>query len=166
MYELAIPTFAHYLDNLAGILKKAAGYADEKRLDIDALLDTRLFPDMFTLCQQVRGVSYHALVASANLCGRVPPEFDGARRSLGELFAEIAATQAKLKLYSPKDFDGAEERMITLNLRRGGVTLKGERYLTHFALPNFFFHVTTAYDILRQQGVPLGKVDFLGRFMD
>jgi hypothetical protein len=69
-------------------------------------------------------------------------------------------------LYSPKDFDGAEERMITLNLRRGGVTLKGERYLTHFALPNFFFHVTTAYDILRQQGVPLGKMDFLGRFMD
>jgi uncharacterized protein len=139
MYEFSVRIFRHSLGNLSGLLRKGAAYAEEHHIPPVALLEMRLSPDMFSLSDQVRAVSYHALAAVANLTGERPPEFERGYASLPELLAEI-----------------------TLELRRGRVRLEGRHYLAHFALPNFFFHLTTAYDILRHCGVVLGKGDFLG----
>jgi uncharacterized protein len=162
MYEFSIAIFRHSLRSLAGLLRKGAAYAAEQHIPPEVLLEARLHPDMFTLGQQVRGVSYHALAAAANLSGEAPPEFDGARKTLPELLAEIDDTLAYLEALPVSQFAAAARREITLELRRGRVTFDGERYLAHFALPNFFFHLTTAYDTLRHYGVAIGKADFLG----
>jgi uncharacterized protein len=162
MYDYSIAIFRHSLRSLAGLLRKGAAYAAEQRILPDVLLEARLAPDMFTLGQQVRGVSYHARAAAANLVGEAPPEYDGERRTFPELLAEIDETLEWLDRLPPSRLAGAEGREITLELRRGPVRFDGKRYLAHFALPNFFFHLTTAYDIMRHCGVAVGKGDFLG----
>jgi hypothetical protein len=162
MYEFSIPIFRHYLQNLSGLLRKGAAYAEERRIPPVVLLEMRLSPDMFSLGEQVRAVSYHALAAAAHLTGETPPKFTRGYKSLPELLAEIEATVTRLAALRGSQFEGAAAREITLELRRGRVRLDGRHYLAHFALPNFFFHLTTAYDILRHCGVALGKADFLG----
>ena len=162
MYEFSVPIFRHSLRNLSGLLRKGAAYAEEHHIPPVALLEMRLSPDMFSLSDQVRAVSYHALAAVANLTGDRPPEFERGYTSLPELLAEIDATVARLNGLKSAQFEAAATRVITLELRRGRVRLNGRNYLAHFALPNFFFHLTTAYDILRHCGVTLGKGDFLG----
>jgi hypothetical protein len=162
MYEFSVPIFRHSLRNLSGLLRKGAAYAEERRMPPMVLLEMRLAPEMFPLGEQVRAVSYHALAAAANLIGDTPPEFERGYKSLPELLAEIDTTLARLEALTVSQFEGAATRVITLDLRRGRVRLDGRRYLAHFALPNFFFHLTTAYDILRHCGVAVGKGDFLG----
>jgi uncharacterized protein len=164
MYEYSIAIFRHSLRSLARLVRKGAAYAAEQHIPPEVLLDTRLAPDMFTLAQQVRGVSYHACAAAANLTGEVPPEYDGEPGTFAELLAEIEETLEWLDALPAGRLAGAESREITLELRRGPVRFNGQRYLAHFALPNFFFHLTTAYDILRHCGVAVGKTDFLGDF--
>jgi uncharacterized protein len=162
VYEFSIAVFRHSLRNLAGLLHKSAAFAEQQRILPEVLLEMRLAPDMFSLGQQVRAVSYHALAAAANLIGEAPPEFEGGARSLPELLAEIDATVAWLDAIEVSRLQGSAGRQVTLELRRGRVRFDGRHYLAHFALPNFFFHLTTAYDILRHLGVPVGKADFLG----
>ena len=162
MYEFSVPIFRHSLRNLSGLLRKGAAYAEEHHLPPVALLEMRLAPEMFPLGEQVRAVSYHALAAAANLIGETPPEFEKGYKSLPELLAEIDTTLTRLEALKVSQFEGAATRVITLDLRRGRVRLDGRHYLAHFALPNFFFHLTTAYDILRHCGVAVGKADFLG----
>ena len=162
MYEFSVPVFRHSLRNLSGLLRKGAAYAEEHHIPPVALLEMRLSPDMFSLSDQVRAVSYHALAAVANLTGEKPPEFERGYTSLPELLAEIDTTVTRLDGVKRARFEAAATRVITLELRRGRVRLDGRHYLAHFALPNFFFHLTTAYDILRHCGVTLGKGDFLG----
>jgi len=164
MYEYSIAIFRHSLRSLARLVRKGAAYAAEQNIPPEELLDTRLAPDMFTLAQQVRGVSYHARAAAANLTGEVAPEYDGEPASFTELLAEIDETLEWLDALPAARLAGAETREITLELRRGPVRFDGRRYLAHFVLPNFFFHLTTAYDILRHCGVAVGKADFLGDF--
>jgi len=164
MYEYSIAIFRHSLRSLARLVRKGAAYAAEQNIPPEELLDTRLAPDMFTLAQQVRGVSYHARAAAANLTGEVAPEYDGEPASFTELLAEIDETLEWLDALPAARLAGAETREITLELRRGPVRFDGRRYLAHFVLPNFFFHLTTAYDILRHCGVGVGKTDFLGDF--
>jgi hypothetical protein len=164
MYEYSIGIFRHSLRSLARLVRKGAAHAAEQHIPPEELLDTRLAPDMFTLAQQVRGVSYHARAAAANLTGAVPPEYDGEPETFTELLAEIDATLKWLDALPAARLAGAETREITLELRRGPVRFDGQRYLAYFALPNFFFHLTTAYDILRHCGVAVGKADFLGDF--
>ena len=162
MYEFSVPIFRHSLRSLSRLLRKGAAHAEEHHIPPVALLEMRLSPDMFSLSDQVRAVSYHALAAVANLTGQRPPEFETGYTSLPELLAEIDATVTRLETLKAVQFEGAATRVITLELRRGRVQLNGRHYLAHFALPNFFFHLTTAYDILRHCGVALGKGDFLG----
>jgi hypothetical protein len=162
MYEYSIAIFRHSLRSLAGLLRKGAAYAAEHHIPPEVLLDVRLAPAMFTLGEQVRGVSYHARAAAANLTGEVAPVYDGDRRIFPELLTEIDGTLEWLDALPVSQLAGAEAREITLELHRGPVRFDGQRYLAHFALPNFFFHLTTAYDILRYCGVALGKTDFLG----
>ena len=162
MYEFSVSIFRHSLRNLSTLLHKGAAYAEERRMPPMVLLEMRLAPEMFPLGEQVRAVSYHALAAAANLIGDTPPEFERGYRSLPELLAEVDMTLARLGALKVSQFEGAATRVITLELRRGRVRLDGREYLAHFALPNFFFHLTTAYDILRHCGVAVGKADFLG----
>jgi hypothetical protein len=162
MYEFSVAIFRHSLHNLAALLRKGAAHAEEQSMPPMLLLEMRLAPGMFPLGEQVRAVSYHALAAVANLIGEKPPEFERGYKSLAELLAEIDTTLTRLDALRDSHFEGAAARAITLDLRRGRVQLDGRRYLAHFALPNFFFHLTTAYDILRHCGVAVGKADFLG----
>jgi len=162
VYEFSIAIFRHSLRNLAALLRKSAAFAEQHEILPEVLLEMRLAPDMFSLGEQVRAVSYHALAAAANLTGEAPPLFEEGDRSLPELLAEIDATVVRLDAIEVSRLQGAAAREVTLELRRGRVKFDGRHYLAHFALPNFFFHLTTAYDILRHLGVPVGKADFLG----
>lgn len=163
MYQASVPVFVKTLGNLSAILEKAAGFAAAKKVGESVLLDSRLVPDMFSLARQVQQATVHAKGAAARLAGLEPPAID----STGETFAEYRACIDKviafLNTLKPEQIDGSEGRDVTLKIGPNTVAFKGQAYLLHFAMPNFFFHVTTAYDILRHAGVDLGKRDYIGQ---
>jgi len=163
MYQASVPVFAKTLGNLAAILDKAASFAAAKKVDQSVLLGYRLAPDMLNLARQVQIATDHAKGAPARLAGMEPPAFEDTEASFAELKARIDKAIAFLGTLKPSQVDGSEEREITLKMRNNTLTYKGQPYLTHYALPNFFFHVTTAYGILRHCGVELGKKDYIGQ---
>lgn len=162
MYEASIPVFQRALTNLSAILAKAAVHAEAKKFDPVVLVNARLAPDMLPLSRQIQIAVDHARGAAARLAGLERPPVADTEATLDELQARIASTLAYIGTFSPAQIDGSEAREITLPLRTGEVKLKGQPYLLHFAFPNFWFHVTTAYAILRHNGVDIGKLDFLG----
>lgn len=163
MYQASVPVFRQMLTALSGVLDKAATYAAERKIDPAVLLQARLFPDMLPATKQVQIATDHAKGAAARLSGGEPPRFADEEKTIDELKARIARTLDYLRSVTPASMDGSETRTITLKIGDMQLEFVGERYLFGFALPNFFFHVTTAYDILRHQGVPLGKRDFIGK---
>ena len=163
MYQASVPVFVKTLGNLAAILDKAAGFAAAKKVDQSVLLGYRLAPDMLNLARQVQIATDHAKGTPARLAGMEPPSYEDTETSFPELKARIDKVIAFLGTLKPAQVDGSEERQITLKMRSNTLTYKGQPYLLHFALPNFFFHVTTAYDILRHCGVELGKKDYIGQ---
>ena len=163
MYQASVPVFVKTLGNLAAILDKAAGYAAAKKVDQSVLLGYRLAPDMLNLARQVQIATDHAKGAPARLAGMEPPSFEDTDAGFAELKARIDKAIAFLGTLKPAQVDGSEEREITLKIGANTRTYKGQPYLLHHALPNFFFHVTTAYDILRHCGVELGKKDYIGQ---
>ena len=163
MYQASVPVFVKTLGNLAAILDKAAGFAAAKKVDQSVLLGYRLAPDMLNLARQVQIATDHAKGAPARLAGMEPPSFEDTEASFAELKARIDKVIAFLGTLKPAQVDGSEEREITLKIGANTRTYKGQPYLLHHALPNFFFHVTTAYDILRHCGVELGKKDYIGQ---
>jgi hypothetical protein len=162
MYQASVPVFIRYLSNLRAILVKAADHAEAKKIDPAALTAGRLYPDMLPLTRQVQLASDMAKSAPARLAGTEPPKFEDTETSFPQLLERIDKTVSHLKSLSPAQIDGSEERPVTVNTARGPITLPGLPYLTQFLLPNFMFHVTTAYGILRHNGVELGKADYLG----
>ncbi len=162
MYQASVPVFVHMLGNLSAMLGKAATYAETKKIDPSVLINARLAPDMLPLAFQVRTACDSAKGCAARLAGIEVPSHPDTETTFAELQARIAKTLDFLKSVSAAQIDGSEERTITLKLRQE-VQFKGQAYLLHFALPNFYFHVTTAYAILRHNGLDLGKGDFLGR---
>ena len=163
MYEASIPVFVHTLTNLKAILQKGAAYAEAKKFDPGILANSRLAPDMFALARQVQIASDAAKGAAARLSGTEPPKFEDTEKTLDELVARIDKTLDYLKSFSAAQIDGSETRTITLNTPRGALTFNGLTFLRHWALPNFFFHVTTTYNLLRHNGVEIGKADYLGK---
>jgi hypothetical protein len=163
MYAFSVPVFVKTLGNLSAILGKGAAYAEQKKFDPAVLLAMRLAPDMFPLTMQVRIACDFAKGAAARLAGEEPPKWEDSETTIGELQARIARTIEFVQGFDPARFDGAETRKVTLTIRGEPVEYAGLAYLAHVVLPNFFFHVTTAYDILRHAGVDLGKRDFIGR---
>lgn len=163
LYQASVPVFRQILGALDGLLDKAEAYAAERKIDPSVLLQTRLFPDMFPLVRQVQIACDHAKGAAARLAGVAVPSYEDTEATLAELKARIARTLAFVDGFKPAQIDGAEERPVTLKLRHAELNFTGQHYLLHFALPNFFFHATTAYDILRHCGVPVGKRDFMGK---
>ena len=163
MYAFSVPVFARTLGNLSAILGKGAAYAEQKKFDPAVLLAMRLAPDMYPLLMQVRIACDFAKGSVARLAGEEPPKWDDGETTIGELRARIARTIEFIGGFDPARFDGADARTVTLTIRGEPVEYVGLAYLAHVALPNFFFHATTAYDILRHAGVELGKRDFIGK---
>jgi hypothetical protein len=162
MYQASVPVFVKTLGNLAAILEKAASFAAAKKVDQSVLLGYRLAPDMLNLARQVQIATDHAKGAPARLAGMEPPSFENTEASFAELKTRIDKVIAFLDTLKPAQVDGSEEREVTLKMGGNTLTYKGQPYLLYFALPNFFFHVTTAYSILRHCGVELGKKDYIG----
>jgi hypothetical protein len=163
MYQVSVPVFLKTLGNLAAILDKGAAFAAEKKVDPAVLLGYRLAPDMFSLTSQIQNAADHAKRACARLAGVEPPAYEDKETSFAELKARIDKTVAFINSLKPAQFDGAESRNLTMKSGGADRTFTGQAYLLHNALPNFFFHVTTAYNILRHCGVNIGKRDFIGQ---
>jgi len=162
MYQASVPTFLTMLKTLTAILDKAEAYAAEHKIDPEVLLNWRLAPDMFPLVRQVQIATDFAKGTTARLAGAEVPKYADDEKTFAEIKARIAKTVKFVEGFSAKDVDGSEGRDITLPVGAQDLHFKGEPYLVHFALPNFYFHATTAYAILRRCGVDLGKRDFLG----
>ncbi|NBO19517.1 MAG: DUF1993 domain-containing protein [Proteobacteria bacterium] len=162
MYQASLPVFTQMLTNLSAILKKADAYAASKKIDPSVLLQSRLFPDMFPLTRQVQIASDMAKGGAARLAGIEMPSFPDNEASFADLQARIEKTLAFIKGIGRDQIDGTEERDIELKVGGREMKFKGQPYLVNFVLPNLYFHITTAYGILRHNGVELGKGDFLG----
>ncbi len=162
MYQASVPVFVRGLDNLAAILHKAAAHAHAKDIMPEFFLNARLAPDMFSLVRQVQIVSDTAKGCAARLAGVEVPSFADTESSFPELQARIARTVTFLQSITAQQLDGSEARPITLNVHDREIHFTGQDYLLGFAIPNFYFHLTTAYGILRHNGVELGKADYLG----
>ncbi|WP_437815218.1 DUF1993 domain-containing protein [Sorangium sp. So ce1078] len=163
MYQASIPVFVRTFGNLAAILKKAAAYAEAKKIDPRVLLDARLAPDMLPLTRQVQIASDSAKGCGARLAAVDVPKYEDNEASFDDLQARIAKTIAFLNSLRPEQIDGSEDREVTIPTRDQPMKFKGQPYLLYFALPNVFFHVTTAYAILRHNGLDIGKMDYLGQ---
>lgn len=163
MYQTSVPVFVKTLGNLAAFLDKGAAFAAAKKIEPSVLLTYRLAPDMLNLTRQVQIAADHAKRAPARLAGIEPPVYEDNEASFVDLKARIGKTIAYINTLKQEQIDGSEAREITLKIGGGSQTLIGQTYLLHNALPNFFFHVTTAYAILRHCGVDVGKKDFIGQ---
>ncbi|RZA31604.1 MAG: DUF1993 domain-containing protein [Lysobacteraceae bacterium] len=163
MYTASVPVFQKMLRALAGVLEKAEAHAQQHKIEPGALLQARLFPDMFPLVGQVLIATDFAKGASARLAGVEVPRYDDHEQSFAELQQRITKTLGFIESLPREAVDAGGERAITHGAgERARHFERGDDYLTGFVLPNFFFHVTTAYAILRHNGVPIGKRDFLG----
>ncbi len=162
MYDLSVKRFAHMLTNLSGFIDKAEAHAEAKKFDGKVLVEARLAPDMLPFAVQVRIACDFAKGCSARLAGVEPPKHEDNETTLAELKARIAKCLDFVRSIKPEQVSGSESRDITHALRTFTLNMKGLPYLTSFALPNFYFHVTAAYVILRHNGVDLGKKDYMG----
>ena len=163
MYNASVPMLIHGLKNLAGILEKGADHAKAKGFEPAVLVNARLFPDMFALARQVQIATDMAKGGGARLAGVEVPSYPDTESTFPELRERVARTIAFLKSLKPAQFEGAEKRAIQLQMRMGAIGFEGQSYLVGWVLPNFYFHLTTAYNILRHNGVELSKADFLGQ---
>ena len=161
MYRASVPVFLQILPAMSACLDKGAAYAAAKKFDPAVLLQSRLFPDMFPLVRQVQIAADFAKSTVARLAGVDPPKYDDTETTIDQLKARIAQTLDYVKEFKPSQIDGSEERDITIPMGGQTRSFKGENYLVGFALPNFIFHATTTYAILRHNGVELGKADFM-----
>ena len=162
MYQASVPAFVQMLSSLAAILDKAEAYAAERKIDPAVLLGWRLAPDMFALARQVQIATDHAKGCCARLAGVEVPKYADDETTFADLRARIARTIDFVRSFEPSDIDGSEDRGITITAGGREMRFKGQQYLVNFVLPNFYFHVTTAYNILRHCGLPIGKRDFMG----
>lgn len=163
LYEASVSTFIGSLEALSGCLDKAATHAEQRKIDPAVFLTFRLFPDMFDFTRQVQLVTDFAKGAGARLAGVEIPKFDDTEKSFSELRQRISRTVTFLKTLDRKAVEAGVDRDIVLQIRGQTQTFKGRDFLMHRAIPNFYFHATTAYNILRHNGVDLGKSDFVAK---
>ena len=161
MYQASVPVYIKMLNGLANCLKKSVAHYTEHKLDEGSLLSYRLFPDMFTFAKQVQEATNHARNV-VRLAGQEPPKVEENEKSLAELIARVEQTVVFLNTLKAAQIDGSEEKVITLKRRDVAVDYNGYQFLLQRSIPNFCFHCTTAYNILRHNGVAVGKRDYLG----
>ncbi|SCK52870.1 hypothetical protein VAR608DRAFT_5352 [Variovorax sp. HW608] len=164
LYDISVPVFTRALGQLSHILDKGLAHAQASGIDPSQLVDARLAPDMFTLAGQVQSASDAAKFGVARIAGITGPSFPDTESTYAELQARVAKTIDYLGTVDRGLIDGHEDREVVMKVRGNELKFTAQRYLLQFAIPNFFFHVTTAYDILRHNGVPIGKLDYLGRY--
>jgi uncharacterized protein len=160
LYDATVPIFTKLLGNVERWLDKATAYAEHKKFDPEILMTARLAPDQYPFLRQVTSACDQAKFAVARLTGKQPPAHPDTEQTIAELRARLRTVIDYLKTYQPDDFVGAEDRPCAASWMSG--KMRGGDYLDHFALPNFHFHLTTAYAILRHNGVDLGKDDYTG----
>lgn len=163
MYQASVSPLVRSLSNLAAILEKAADHTESKKIDPAVLINSRLYPDMFALAKQVQIASDVARRGVARLAGAEAPKIEDDETTFAQLITRLQNTTAYLKTFTAEQIDGSEEKSISLPMGAETLVLQGQPYLLSFVLPNVYFHVTTAYNILRHSGVELGKIDFLGK---
>ena len=166
LYDTTIPVFLRGLGNLAAVLEKGRAFGTAEGIAEGELLDARLAPDMLSLTGQVQRASDTAKFAAVRIGGVANERFADDETSFADLQARIARTRAFLEAVPRAAIDGNQDTTISANIGRTPVTIAARDYALRFALPNFFFHVTTAYDLLRARGVPLGKMDYIGDLVD
>ena len=164
LHAASVGVFVQYLTSLSVILRKALASAEARKIDPAVFVNARIAPDMFALARQVQIATDHAKGASARLAGVEVPAFADTEATFDELQQRVAKTLDFIRGLDPARFEGSAERDITLTLAGQKFTWTGAAYLHNFAMPNFFFHLTTTYNILRHNGVDIGKRDFLGSF--
>jgi hypothetical protein len=162
MYQASVPRFVNILGNLSNILDKAQAHVDAKKLDATALTNYRLFPDMLPMAKQVQIACDTAKGVVARLSGVEAPVYEDNEQTLADLKARIAKTIAFIKTMTPAQIDGTEDKAIVTKRGDKETHYKGMQFLLGHAVPNFYFHVTTTYNILRHNGIEIGKRDFLG----
>ncbi len=162
MFKASIPVLIHGLKNLSNILTKAAAYAESKKIDPSVLINARLAPDMFPLSRQVQIATDITKGGVARLAGVEIPSFPDTETSFEELQARIAKTITFFETIQAEQIDGKEEKDISLKVGGHELNFKGQEYLLYFVIPNFYFHITTTYAILRHNGLDIGKKDYLG----
>ncbi len=163
MFDASVSVFVHFLNGLASMLRKTEAHVQAKKLDPNAFLTARLFPDMFTFTKQVQLACDFAKGTSARLAGVTAPSHPDDEKTFDELHARIRKTVDFLRSLNMDQFAEAETRPVTFKAGGKDMTVKGAQYLSNVGLPNFYFHVTTAYALLRHNGVEIGKLDFLAR---
>jgi hypothetical protein len=162
IYDQLVTTFSKMLTNLDKVLTKAEADAQTRKIDPQVFVDGRLAPDMLPLVRQVQIMTDQAKGGASRLAGQEPPKWADDEKTFADLHARIAKTIAHLQTFKPNSFDGCESRTIELKYPHASFTFTGKDYFLGFVIPNFYFHYTTAYAILRHNGVPIGKADFLG----
>lgn len=162
MYNLSVPVFDRYLGNLMNLLDKGAAYAVDKKIDDTVLTSSRIFPDMLPFTKQIQIACDFARGASARLAGVENPKHEDTEKTFAELKARCQKVRDFLATLKTEQFEGSEKKLISIPIAGTPVEFVGLPYLTGFAMPNFYFHSTTAYNLLRQAGVPVGKRDFVG----
>ena len=162
MYQTSAPRFVAILTSLSALLDRAQAHVDAKKIDPTAILGFRLYPDMLSMTRQVQIACDSAKGGVARLAGVEIPKHEDNETTIAELNARIAKTIAFIQTFKPEQIDGTEDKTIVMKLGPNEVTFKGQQFLLNFATPNVYFHVVTAYNILRHNGVEVGKRDFLG----
>jgi uncharacterized protein len=162
LYEVSIPVFIRHLNGLVGCMKKAQSAYADKKYDETTLIHYRFYPDMFSFARQVQMATTHTVGFGAPLAGVDALKLEDTEKSLADLIARCEKTTAWLKAIKPDQMSGAEEKSVTVKRPTGDVQMKGLELLLNRTMPNFMFHCTTAYDIMRHNGVELGKRDFMG----
>jgi hypothetical protein len=162
MYKISVPVFVQFLTAQSGVLDKGAAYAEAKKVDPSFFLNMRLSPNMYPLVKQVQMAATHAMRATGELAGVQTPQFPNTEASFAELKERIATAVDFVKGFKPEQIDGTEDKKITMKFGSTPREYTGQTLLLGFSLPNFYFHCTTAYDILRHCGVELVKRDFMG----
>jgi len=163
MYQASLPSLIRSLNNLAALLEKGSAHAEAKKIDPAVLINSRLYPDMFPLGRQVQIASDIARRGAARLAGLEAPPLEDNETTFAQLIDRLRKVITYLEALTPEQIDGSEEKLITLPVGKNTMTFEGLNYLLYFILPNVYFHVTTAYNILRHCGVELGKGDYLGK---
>ena len=164
MYSASVPVFKQILNSLSAILDKTDALVSEKKIDPNALLQFRLFPDMLPFVRQIQIAADFAKGAAARLAGVAVPAYEDSEQSFAELKARIAKTLAFIDRLPRAQIEDSAERAITTGSGEKTKHFTGQTYLLHYALPHFYFHATTAYDILRHNGIDIGKKDFIGSY--
>lgn len=162
MYQASVPVYTQFLGALSNVLKKGAAFAEAKKIDPAVLINARIAPDMYALARQVQIATDHVKGSLARLAGVEVPSYPDTETTFDELQARIAKTLAYAKSFKPEQIDGTEAKEIVLTFGTQKFPFTGQSYLIQFALPNFYFHMSMAYAILRHNGVDVGKRDFMG----